>query len=32
MEAGVSWLHFDIKTLPPGVERIYLFRASRRLR
>lgn len=27
MEAGVSWLHFDIKTLPPGVERIKLFRA-----
>lgn len=27
LEAGVNWVHFDLRTLSPGVERIYLFRA-----
>src|SRR4030066_1329691 len=25
MEAGVNWVHFDLKKLPVGVNRIYLF-------
>jgi len=27
LEDGVTWLHFDLMTLPEGVERIHLFRS-----
>jgi len=27
MEAEVTWLHFDLKTLPEGVDRIHLFKS-----
>jgi hypothetical protein len=26
MEAGVTWLHFDVMELPPGFKRIHLFK------
>jgi hypothetical protein len=27
IEAGVTWLHFDLMTLPEGMERIHFFRS-----
>ena len=27
LESGVNWVHFDVMELPPGVERIHLFKA-----